>query len=270
MLKKALIKELVIVAVTLSASSVLAVDSTVNPETVVDIPESTVVDVVQEVRQPEGNVEDFWNAQAWTDMNAAEQALWETLGWSQASWDEEIEVPDSENKDWAELTVEEQSAASQLGYVEETWNGINLQEVRQPEGNVEDFWNAQEWTTMTPAEQALWETLGWSQASWDEEIEVPDSENKDWAELTTEEQSAASQLGYTEVLWNEEPAEQTGDTGNITDCYMPTLSPDLWLHIPVLEYTPLVGDPVLIWADLTVVPDSDELQFKVMDYGVNQ
>jgi len=267
MLKKALIKELVIVAVTLGTSSVLAVDSTMNSESAIATPENTVVDV-QGVREPEGNVEDFWNAQEWTALTPTEQILWGKLGWNQASWDEEIEAPDSEDKDWAELSDEERIAATQLGYVEETWNGVEVQEIREPEGNVEDFWNAQEWTTLTPAEQALWEKLGWSQASWDEEIEAPDSEDKDWAELDEEEQSAASQLGYTEALWDEEPAEQATNTGNMTDCYIPTLSSDLSLHIPVLEYTPFVGDPMLIWADLNVTHDSDELQFKVMDYGV--
>jgi len=270
-LKKHLIKKLAIVTVALTTSPIWADELQTVTEAGSAQPESATSDSnVEEVRKPEGNVEDFWNAQEWTALTPAEQALWGKLGWNQASWNEEIEAPDSENKDWAELNGEEQSVASQLGYVEETWNGIDVQEIREPEGNIEDFWNAQEWTALTPAEQALWGKLGWNQASWNEEIEAPDSENKDWAELSDEERSVASQLGYTEVLWNEEPVEQTSNTGTITDCYIPTLSPDLWLHIPVLEYTPFVGDPMLIWADLNIVPDSDELQFEVMNYGVIQ
>ena len=34
----------------------------------------------------------------WTDMNDAGQALWKTLGGDEASWEEETDAPDSNDK----------------------------------------------------------------------------------------------------------------------------------------------------------------------------
>ena len=79
-------------------------------------------------------------------------------------------------------------------------------EVRQPEEGeaLESFWDAFDWTDLTPAEQALWRVLGWDEASWQGAYE-PASESKDWSELTDEERSAAEQLGYDETYWDSLP-----------------------------------------------------------------
>lgn len=79
-----------------------------------------------------------------------------------------------------------------------------VSEIRQPEGNVETFWNDIEWSEMTTAEQALWQTLGWQAASWQGEAEKPASEEKDWQDLTDEERAAATQLGYDQAVWDAE------------------------------------------------------------------
>ena len=80
-------------------------------------------------------------------------------------------------------------------------------EVRQPdEGEaLESFWDAFDWTDLTPAEQALWGVLGWDEASWQGEAAEPTSESKDWSELTYEERSAAEQLGYNQPYWDSLP-----------------------------------------------------------------
>jgi hypothetical protein len=79
--------------------------------------------------------------------------------------------------------------------------------VRQPaEGeDLEEFWNGFDWADLTQAEQALWEILGWDEASWQGEADEPASESKKWSELTDEERSAAEQLGYDETYWDALP-----------------------------------------------------------------
>jgi len=77
-----------------------------------------------EVRQPRADegLEAFWNNFEWQDLTAAEQALWQTLGWTEASWCGTASEPASENKAWNALTDEERSAAGQLGYDESSWD----------------------------------------------------------------------------------------------------------------------------------------------------
>ena len=41
------------------------------------------------IRKISGNPGDTWDDLSWTDMNDVEQALWATLGWNEASWEEE-------------------------------------------------------------------------------------------------------------------------------------------------------------------------------------
>ena len=47
------------------------------------------------------------------------------LGWNQSSWDGDAPEPESDSKDWIELTVEERAAAEELCYFEEVWDGTN-------------------------------------------------------------------------------------------------------------------------------------------------
>ena len=66
-----------------------------------------------------------------------------------------------------------------------------------------NFWEECAWTDMTPAEQDLWNVLGWDEASWEGEAKQPASEDKYWNQLSEEEQMAATKLGYTKETWDE-------------------------------------------------------------------
>ncbi len=46
-----------------------------------------------EIRTPEGDIEEFWNSFAWEELTAAEQEAWGVLGWEATSWDEETTNP---------------------------------------------------------------------------------------------------------------------------------------------------------------------------------
>ena len=206
-LKKSLIKKLAIATFALATSSVWAADSKSNseaqaaptPEAATVNSDNTSIDSdVQKIRKPEGNVENFWNAQKWSMLNPAEQALWGKLGWTEINWKDDTQPP-SENKTWLKLSDEERAVAEQGGYAEETWN---RDLVRKTDDNVEDIWNSLDRPKMTPAEQILWGKLGWNQDSWEGKAQVPDSENKKWKELSDEERDIAKKLGYDEKSWD--------------------------------------------------------------------
>ena len=83
---------------------------------------STSPDTPEGVRQPGGDVNDFWDQFGWSDLSSDERALWEALGWDEASWQGETAAPASEEKEWSELTDAERAAAERLGYDEAQWN----------------------------------------------------------------------------------------------------------------------------------------------------
>lgn len=89
----------------------------------------------------------------------------------------------------------EEASADESEMVDET-------DPRQPDGDVETFWNDFDWDELQPTEQELWGVLGWDEESWLEETDPPASEEKTWDELTDEERDAAEQLGYDEEIWD--------------------------------------------------------------------
>ena len=74
------------------------------------------------VRQPTGNVEDFWNQFTWDELTSAEQSLWIILGWDVDSWEGVTPAPASEVKLWNQLSEAERGAATELGYSQQSWD----------------------------------------------------------------------------------------------------------------------------------------------------
>ena len=64
----------------------------------------------------------LWEEAGWTDLTAAEQALWMELGWDEASWEGEAKKPESEDLYWNQLSDAERMAAEKLGYTKESWD----------------------------------------------------------------------------------------------------------------------------------------------------
>lgn len=112
------------IAAVLYLSSVLMMGLGLSLGCAVPSVEAQSLQNASEVRQPQGDedLEAFWNKFDWQDLTATEQALWQVLGWTEASWDGSAAEPASESKDWNELTDAERSAAGQLGYDEQSWN----------------------------------------------------------------------------------------------------------------------------------------------------
>jgi len=154
-----------------------------------------------QARIPDGDVDEFWVAQEWGDLKYSEQRLWGLLGWNEENWtgDDPTMIPASETTPWEELTPEEQEAATALGYDEASWAEI---QARIPDGDVDEFWVAQEWGDLKYSEQRLWGILGWDADSWAETTDAPESATQPWAELSAEQQAAATALGYDEASWD--------------------------------------------------------------------
>lgn len=64
----------------------------------------------------------IWEQLGWEDMSATEQQLWSALGWNQDRWDDN-NAPASSDKEWSDLSQQEQFAARGLGFSEALWNG---------------------------------------------------------------------------------------------------------------------------------------------------
>jgi len=65
----------------------------------------------------------------WEDLQVAGAAQhYEVLGWNQDAWDEDGTPPDTADTYWADLSVDQQEAAYNLCYWENSWNWISLDE----------------------------------------------------------------------------------------------------------------------------------------------
>ena len=124
----------------------------------------------------------------WSEMSDAARKSWQVLGWTEASWNDEAPHPESESQDWKELTKAQVKAATQLGYDKRSWAG--MQETDE-----------QPWSEMSDEVRQCWQTLGWTEAAWNDEAPHPASESQDWKELTKSQVKAATQLGYNMVTW---------------------------------------------------------------------
>ena len=79
----------------------------------------------EEVRKPPtSNVDQFWDAFNWAELNDEEKKLWGVLGWNEKNWsgDREKDAPPSDNTEWDKLKKEEQDALTKLGYTKEIWD----------------------------------------------------------------------------------------------------------------------------------------------------
>jgi hypothetical protein len=99
---------------------------------------------------------------------------------------------------WASLAV----VLTVIGLVAVAAGGVSSTVVRDPGTSPEAFWGALDWADLSSAEQALWQVLGWDEASWSGEAPAPASEGLYWNELSAREQAAAQLLGYDATSWD--------------------------------------------------------------------
>lgn len=144
---------------------------------------------------------DYFDDWEWEDLPLKIVKAAEVLGFSQKIWNNDND-PSVCEKDWKELTSEEQEAAKAMGNTKESWNETEENE-EEDEEEVDMDWDEFNDTQKKAATQ-----LGFNKNSWDTDQENP-IEKLYWYQLTPEQQKAASIIGYTKMGWdsgdNEEP-----------------------------------------------------------------
>ncbi len=65
-----------------------------------------------------GNPNDYYSRYNWDDFDVRICQLWEELGMTKVMWTANQNI----DKSWSELTADQQNAATQLGYMQQTWD----------------------------------------------------------------------------------------------------------------------------------------------------
>ncbi|GEM_PF-1785306 len=137
--------------------------------------------------------------------------------------------PATQEKNWADLTAEEQAAAAELGYTEAYWNSpetastpnASTEEVRQPAAGEDlgEFWNGFQWSELTAAEQALWAALGWTEGYWTQYFDyLAKGKGKTCSAWSTAVASATTEPPVAETPLNNLPsAGQVAITGTLEE-----------------------------------------------------
>jgi hypothetical protein len=147
-------------------------------------------------------------AKSWNMMPADVQLHWRTLGWSPSSWHDMAKPPLSSDKDFADLSAVESTAALALGYSEDSWNNDSdspFGDAQQLELQDAPWWlrhaafKTTRWTLLNAQDRARWAELGWTEARWDSDglLPPPPSTFRDFDQLRSHEQQVVLDLGYT-------------------------------------------------------------------------
>ena len=141
----------------------------------------------------------------WDELDTAGvQYYFELLGWTEARWsengDDDTTADFMWDKDWTELDAAQQTAARQLCFQQETWDGVSLDEWTC----TKDHYNELSWGELEEVGvQQYLINLGFTEDSWNGDAPEPEAyTSKGWDELTEKEQTAAIHLCYFKDTWN--------------------------------------------------------------------
>ena len=114
-------------------------------------------------------------------------------------WEHDKE-PESNEKEWDELTIEEQRAASLLGFNRKKWDADS-----DTDGSSKQKlpYEDTDWSELPDSVRSAALTLGYSQSIWDNDGQSP-LDSKDWSKLTKSQQDAAAVLGYDQQKWDDD------------------------------------------------------------------
>ena len=125
-------------------------------------------------------------------------------------WESDDLQPESDGKQWDELTSAERKAALLLGYCKKSWNGDGDSE-EEGGNNTSDALSSdgsEDWAGLSNEARNAAKVLGYTQAIWDNDGSPP-TEDMDWDELSPKEQEAAKTLGYTKERWEGEDDDES-------------------------------------------------------------
>jgi hypothetical protein len=124
------------------------------------------------------------------------------LGWTRSSWEELEPPPPSESASWKDLAEGERSAASELCYFRENWDGMDMTPNAGPFPYPKVKQRYVEWDSL-PSDVRLMarKSLFYNKTSWNVLGTAP-IENRGWRELTDYQKSDAILIGFYERTWD--------------------------------------------------------------------
>lgn len=126
-------------------------------------------------------------------------------------WESDDRQPESDDKDWDQLTSAERKAALLLGYNKNSWNGDGDSEEGGDNITSDASSDGSEaWASLSNEAKNAAKILGYTQSIWDNDGSPP-TEDKDWDELSPTEQEAAKTLGYTKEKWDVEDSDESDE-----------------------------------------------------------
>ena len=111
------------------------------------------------------------------------------IAYTRSSWDN-LEILDLESLRFADLTDEEKSTVNSLGMNANVWDCFV------------NHYNGYYWDELPGGVRSHFNVLGYGRSSWDDGINVPETEDMYWDELSTSQQEAAYKLCYFKNSWN--------------------------------------------------------------------
>lgn len=126
----------------------------------------------------------------WIQLGTTEQNSGTNLGYFSSSWDN-LEIYDLESLRYSDLTVQERQSLQALGLDSDQWDCFM------------NHYNGYYWDELQSIGVLVhFTTLGYTQSSWDDGIDPPDTEGMYWDDLSPEQQDAANKLCYFQNSWD--------------------------------------------------------------------
>ena len=124
------------------------------------------------------------------------------LGWSELSWNEEIDAPASDSKSWNELNETEQLHATELCFNEETWDMHDMTSHSGPFPFAKPKTRFRVWQNLSPEERRIAQNVFlYEERTWND-MGLADIEKRAWDDLTDYQRPYAVDLGLYQRTWD--------------------------------------------------------------------
>jgi hypothetical protein len=147
-----------------------------------------------------------YDSYSWSDlMNSGIDAHFIGLGWSESSWEDvegEVDPPESEGKLWDELNEVEQYHATELCYIQENWDRIDMTSNHGPFPYPKPKLRYTVWKDLPSEKQQVAQSdMLYDERTWDD-TGLADIERRSWEDLTDYQKAVAIYLGMYQRTWD--------------------------------------------------------------------
>ena len=142
-----------------------------------------------------------YDSYSWNDLvKRGLDTYWRGLGYTEESWNEEIEDPQKGNT-WDELTEEEKTHATELCFDRDTWNQIDMTTNPGPFPFPKPVIRYTPWNQLTDEQRRVAQILLYTPETWND-MGLADIEKRAWDDLTEYQRPYAIQLWMYSRTWN--------------------------------------------------------------------